>query len=198
MKQLLKSAMLGILLLASISGFPRDGKYDVPQKVIKVMPAGENRYELIYFKEGPCQVKVNIYDARGNRVISEQLKKQRSFKRIYDFKELAYGQYQFEVIDQDGILSKKIVYSAPVTPAAEVFISKKDHEVFEVLVKGEKIDPIKVMIYDHNNVLIHEDHIERNKSFVKRYDLSMIKIKHSEEFTVEVVQANRVIKKFSI
>lgn len=196
MKQLLKSTMLALCVLGSICGFSRDGKYDIPQKVVKVMPAGDSRYELVYFKEGPCQVKVNIYDAGGKKVISEQLNKHSSFKRIYDFKELAYGQYQIEVIDQDGVLSKKINYSAPVSLPTEVFISKKDNELLEVLVKGEKIEPVKIMIYDHNHMLIHQDYIARSKGFIKKYDLS--RIAHGEQLIIEVVQANRIIKKTSI
>ncbi|MCC5927988.1 MAG: hypothetical protein JJU28_01970 [Cyclobacteriaceae bacterium] len=196
MKHLLKFMMVGIVLTASLTGFARDGKYDVPQKVVKVIPAGESRYELIYFKEGPCQVKINIYNAEGKKIISEQLNKQRSFKRIYDFKELSFGQYQFELIDKDGVLSKTIFYSAPVFPSAEVFITKKDNEMLEVVVKGEKIEPVKVMIYDHSHKLIHEDYISRTKGFVKMYDLS--RIAHSEQLIIEVVQANRIIKKTSI
>lgn len=73
-----------------------------------------------------------------------------------------------------------------------VKITSEGEGLFKLLVKGSKIEPIEVKIYDSSKNLIAKDFIDNDKSFTKMYNLSQVK---SKKIIFEVVNREDLIAK---
>jgi hypothetical protein len=73
-----------------------------------------------------------------------------------------------------------------------VKISDEGEKIFKLLVKGSKIEPIEVKIYDSGKNLIAKDFIDNDKSFTKMYNLAQVK---SDKIIFEVINREDLIAK---
>jgi hypothetical protein len=73
-----------------------------------------------------------------------------------------------------------------------VKITDEGECIFKLMVKGTKIEPIEVKIFDSSKNLIAKDFIDNDKSFTKMYNLSQIK---SKKIIFEVVNREDLIAK---
>lgn len=78
------------------------------------------------------------------------------------------------------------------TRAFYVKITNEGEGQFKLLVKGSKIEPIEVKIYDSSKNLIAKDFIDNAKSFTKMYNLSQVK---SKKIIFEVINREDLIAK---
>ena len=158
------------------------------KKSVRLDSLSKDLYQLTYLNKGKCNVKVEVYDENGLRLLSEQIKRRKSFTKPYNFSNLDFGAYSFKVTDAEG------EYVTIVKRSDELFmtarIKKIDEEKAKVIVRGEFMEPISVNIFDRNDVLIFDDNINRERSFSKIYDLSRIK---AEELRIEVVAAQKML-----
>ncbi|MGK7396687.1 MAG: hypothetical protein ACNS62_19070 [Candidatus Cyclobacteriaceae bacterium M3_2C_046] len=73
-----------------------------------------------------------------------------------------------------------------------VQLQEEEKQVFKLVVKGVKIEPIEVKIYDSNKNLIAKDFIDTDKSYTKVYNLSKVKTK---KITFEIINREDIIAK---
>ncbi len=73
-----------------------------------------------------------------------------------------------------------------------VKITNEGEKIFKLLVKGSKIEPIEVKIYDSGKNLIAKDFIDNDKSFTKMYNLAQVK---SNKIIFEVINREDLIAK---
>jgi len=73
-----------------------------------------------------------------------------------------------------------------------VKITDEGEGLFKLMVKGSKIEPIEVKIFDSSKNLIAKDFIDNDKSFTKLYNLSQVK---SKKIIFEVVNREDLIAK---
>jgi len=73
-----------------------------------------------------------------------------------------------------------------------VKITNEGEKTFKLLVKGSKIEPIEVKIYDSGKNLIAKDFIDNDKSFTKLYNLAQVK---SKKIIFEVINREDLIAK---
>ena len=177
-------AVLGIVLstaaFATTSG----------DKKVKVSSTESDKVQLTYRTAGKCRVKVNIYDAQGDKIFTESIINPKSFTKSYDISKLPSGEYQFEIIDRDEVRVEKIVKSA--MPKATAEIIEEAEGKFKLVVLGELANPIAVNIYDGFGHLIFGDFVEINKSFSRVYDLSKVKY---QDVSCEIIQDGTTLAK---
>ncbi|MFW5761730.1 MAG: hypothetical protein ACOCXH_12190 [Cyclobacteriaceae bacterium] len=73
-----------------------------------------------------------------------------------------------------------------------VKITDEGEGQFKLLVKGSKIEPIEVKIFDSSKNLIAKDFIDNAKSFTKMYNLAQVK---SKKIIFEVINREVLIAK---
>ena len=73
-----------------------------------------------------------------------------------------------------------------------VKVVEEKEKLFKLLVKGSKIEPIEVKIYDSAKNLIAQDYIDTNKSFTKMYNLQQVK---SKKIIFEIINREELIAK---
>ncbi len=166
----------------------------VAKKDVRVASVESGKVELTYFSQGECKVKVNIYDEAGSKVFSEKISNPKSFKKAYDLSKLPVGEYEFEIIDQDNVVSETVRTEIEKPAFLRASVIKEDGEKFSVKVIGEIVDPIAVNIYDKNGGLVYGDFIDINKGFSKVYDMSK---SLGKDITFEIVQNGEVLAKTS-
>lgn len=157
-------------------------------KSVRLDQVSKDLYRLTYLKEGDCQIKVEVIDQSGTKLLSEQIKRQKSFTKPYNFQSLNFGEYSFKVIDSEGEYVTKIERTDNVYMVAN--IKKVDEEKAKVIVKGEFMGPVSVNIFDRNDVLVFDDFLDQERGFSKVYDLSKVK---ANELRVEVVTENKLL-----
>lgn len=158
------------------------------QKSIRLDPVSKDLYRLTYLKEGRCQIKVEVVDEKGTKLLTEQIDQRKSFTKPYNFKNLDFGEYSFKVIDAEGEYVTKIKRTDEVYMVAAIL--KKGSEKAKVIVKGEIMSPVSVNIFDRFGVLLFNDYIDRERGFSKLYDLSQV---DAENLKIKVVSENRLL-----
>jgi len=158
------------------------------KKSIRLDPVTKDLYRLTYLNQGNCNIKVEVLDEDGNKLLSEQINRKKSFTKPYNFTNLDFGEYSFKVIDNEGEFVTKIKRSDEVFMVAR--INKIEDEKAEVIVRGEFMGPISVNIFDRHDVLVFDDYIDQEKGFSKVYDLSKVK---AEELRIEVVTEQKLL-----
>ena len=158
------------------------------KKSIKLDPVTKDLYRLTYINRGKCNIKVEVLDRNGIKLLSEQINQKKSFTKPYSFSNLEFGEYSFKVIDAEGEYITKVKRSEDVFMVAR--IKKLGEEKAEVIVRGEFMEPVSVNIFDKNNVLLFDDYIDRERGFSRVYDLSNVK---AEDLTIKVVAENNLL-----
>ena len=161
---------------------------DAQKKWLRLDPVSKDLYRFTYLNDGTCNVKVEVIDANGEKLLSEHINRKKSFTKPYDFTNLDFGEYSFKVIDSDGEYVTKIKRSNDVYMVAN--IKKVDEDKAKVIVRGEFMGPVSVNIFGRNDVLVFDDFIDHKKSFFRIYDLSRIK---AEELRIEVVAEEKLL-----
>ena len=161
-------------------------------KDVKVTTVESDKVELTYLSDGECKVKVNIYDQKGSRVFTESIKNPKSFKKAYDLSKLPVGEYEFEIIDNEKVVSEKVKVAPAYddTRYIKASVVKEEGEKYSVKVVGAVIDPIAINIYNKYGELIYGDLIDISKGFTRIYDLSKA---ISTDVKFEIVQNGEII-----
>ncbi len=194
MKKLTKTTMVVLALLASTTFYANAKEGASTERKVFIKTVENGTYKLTYLKDGACNVQVKILDEVGNEVYSEKIQSAKSFTKPYSLEKLQSGTYTFKIEDGAGTVMKTVALSnGPKIISAD--IRKEDNQQYELIVKGDKLSPVYVNIYDRNNVLIYGDKIDHTKSFSRKYDLSKL---NTSELKFEVINNGDLIatKKF--
>ncbi len=74
---------------------------------VQISPVQDKKFQLTMLGSNSEQVSVNIYDAAANLVFTDNIEKQGSFSRVYDLTKIPAGSFTFEVVSEDGVVTKK-------------------------------------------------------------------------------------------
>ena len=149
---------------------------------VRLDPVSKDLYRLTYFHPGKCNVKVEVSNEHGDKLLSEQINQKKSFTKPYSFVNPKFGEYSFKVTDDEGVFVAKIQRTEVVNLTAS--IKKLENDKALVIVKGKCIGPVPVRFTDKNDLLVFDDYIDREASFSKVYDLSKV---NADELKIEVV-----------
>jgi len=162
---------------------------------IRILPGSENGIFKVHYVEAQSQwVEVNIYNASGKKLVSDQIKSNEGFSKPYNFQGLNPGVYEFEIIDQNGKYQQKVIYKN--LPESPVAVQRKGEDKFKLIVGAEMGNEITVRILLDDDRLLLEEKIDSKTGFSKVYDLSKAKSK-SRKFTFEI-KSEKSFKRFTM
>ncbi len=180
MRKVLISAALLTVLGANVWANPGDEvKGAVKASVATSTKNGV--YNLVY--RGTGAVKVTITNAAGEVVLMDQINTDGGFVRPYNFTSQPAGTYTLTVLDRNGKATLPLVHGAgQLRPIAAV--KPVQDKKFELTLVGSSADQVSVNIYDAAQNLVYTDHIDKQGSFSRVYDLTKV---HTSNFTFEVL-----------
>ena len=101
----------------TVTVLDRNGKASLPlvhgnaaelaRPKVQISPVQDKKFQLTMVGSHSEQVSVNIYDAAANLVFTDKIEKQGSFTRVYDLTKIPTGNFTFEVVSQNGMITKK-------------------------------------------------------------------------------------------
>lgn len=154
-------------------------------------------FKLFYRGEKAGTVKVTIYNAKGQTVFSEVMRKTEHFMRPYNFASLPAGVYVIEISDEDGVRSRKVnhfpsAYKGNTTFAHLTRLRDAGKYMLAVPYRGS--DALTVKIYNERNQLLYIETETVNGNFAKLYDLSKVGGNHTFEISDDQGHVNRLSK----
>ncbi len=150
----------------------------------------DEKVELTYLSKGDAKVRVNIYDQYGKTVYSETIKHPSSFVKSYDLSKLPKAKYEFEIIDDQKVVTEIVSFVEEATTQVKASVAEETEGKFTVKVTGELVKPVLVNIYSKSGELVYGDYISFDKSFSRSYDLSKIAVK---DLKFEVIQDGEIL-----
>ncbi|MFZ6014202.1 MAG: T9SS type A sorting domain-containing protein [Bacteroidota bacterium] len=167
-KSLLIAALVTITSIASFAG------KDEPRKTgLAVVPVkGSESFKVIYRGETAGKVKLNIYNATGQTILSETINGVEGFICPVNFRGLASGEYTIELVDASGKKSEKINFIKKQS-IRHIHVSKltNDEAKFLLAVANSGDELINVRIYDAQNNLVHTESKQISGDFAQVYKL---------------------------
>lgn len=174
---------LTILVLTAVCGAANaidNPKSPVGMAVVK----SGSVFKLFYKGVKRSDVKVTIYNDKGEAVYKETLHKLESFVRPYNFSSIGEGDYTLELEGDDGKQSQAISYhngSAPQTLMKLIKVSDaNDKYVLSVANQGSA--KIQVRIFDNANGLVYDKSEKLSGNFAQVYNLADL----GSDFSFEV------------
>lgn len=170
-----------IMVSAVVSAAGKDEPRRTGMAIVPVK--GSEVFKVIYKGETAGKVKLNIYNAQSQAILSETFTGTNGFICPLNFKGLQSGEYTIELIDAAGKKVEKVTYEAQKS-SNYVHVSKVGSEGKYLLsVRNAANDEqINVNIYDERNNLIHSEIKQLNGDFAQVYKLSSA----SASYTFEV------------
>lgn len=170
-----KTTLLAALfLLISVATFAEDNELGETSS-FKIVAKADLKYDLYYVSESDAPVTVRIYDESGNLIRDDKIKNHRSFKKTYNFKELASGNYKVVVINEEGKGTQAIFHNPQQTQLQIILSQIPDTKSFTLHVGDfDMSKPLKVKVYNGDNELLFTEEINETGSFSRVYNLSKI------------------------
>jgi hypothetical protein len=176
------SLLFTFVMLLSISAFA-----DATASSMAVLSTtNKSVYSVFYKAEVAGNVKVSILDKNKKLIFTETISNVASFKRPYNFSQLAQGQYTIVIEDKNGKQVEQVNY---VLNKVESFVrvnkvaNAEGKYVLNVTSTGA--DDVYVKI-SNGSTILHEQTIVVDKNFGLIYDLTQLKGK-TGYITFEVV-----------
>jgi hypothetical protein len=164
---------------------------ETPSPSFTITSAETGVFTVFYQRPEAGKVKLSIYDKQNVLVFKEILSTTGSFKRPYNFSELAKGEYTIVLEDKNGRQEEKVNYQSH-SPLSFIKVSKaadqKDKYVLNVVTTGSEV--VSVKIFDSLKGMIHEKEITVDGSLGLLYNLSQVKSSDSAVVIFEVTTAN--------
>ncbi|MFZ6013797.1 MAG: hypothetical protein ACOYXT_25885 [Bacteroidota bacterium] len=177
------NALVTALVLISAAAFA-----DSPVSLsVTSVSSNANVYYVQYMTAEVGKVKVSIVDQNNDVVFSEVLNNIGSFKRPYNFSQLAPGQYTIVLEDKNGKQIEKVNYTMnKINSYIRVSKLANAEKKFMLNITTDGTESVTVRILNRDNVLIHEQKVEVNGSFGLVYNLNQIKTLASSGIAFEV------------
>ncbi len=188
----MKKTLLFFVMLTMIVGSAVAGGEDNPTASARmaVLRSGST-FKVFYKGSSVNKVTVNIYDAYGVKVFSDNVGKLDNFVRPYNFSGLQEGQYSIELVDNIGKQIESVEYRAgKIEKLANLIKMSKDESKYLLVVPSRGKDVINVKIFDSNGSMVY-DGIERvDGDFAKVYDLTSL----PSSFTFRITDKSGAVK----
>jgi hypothetical protein len=151
-----------------------------------VVPSANNIYNVYYKCQDGEKVKISIVNSNNMVVFSERIRVG-SFKRPYNFTNLAYGEYSIIIEDNIGKQvqkinhnSKKIKSSISVTEVT----GEANKYALKIVNNGTQL--VTVRIYDNVTGLIHTQNVKVTGYYGLIYNLAKVKSSENSIIMFEI------------
>ena len=169
-------ALLLSALVITVGSFASNGDKkveikDESQAKVAIMQ-GRDVMKLVYLSDSEDKVNVSLYTAKGQKLLSTNIKNTDGFIKPFNFTQLEEGEYTFEITDNSGTIVENVTYDRSEISLSTVY-NIKDSQKYKLNVLAEGSD-VKVTILDVNRNIVHEESMEGAESFSRTYDLSEV------------------------
>lgn len=114
---------------------------------------------------GPMIVKIK--NEAGDLILRDRIAKSEKFIKTYDLSQIAEGNFDIEVMGQDGTMATTSVSNFVVEkPAVFGRVSKMENNTYRLLVSSMEARDVKVLIYDGGK-LIHTETVDNPQGLHK-------------------------------
>lgn len=144
-------------------------------KILQTEAAGI--YNLRFAAESAGQVTVKITSQQGNVLLKEKIAYKNAFERPYNLQNLPDGTYTISVEKDGTVLEERIhhVKNLPLKKSAyNIDVNEVGDHKYELVVKKEGHQAVKVKISDKNGFIYFNDVIDQQGSFSQVFDLSNV------------------------
>jgi len=184
------TALVALLTVISAVAFATDNKEKELDNTTKykLVKASDFKYDLYYVSENEGNVSIKIFSPEGKMLTNDKLKHIESFKRRYNFRELAPGNYRVVIENANGKATESIFHNPDRSALKSMVTRIPDAKSVKVLVGAfDNSKPVNIKIYDDQYRLLYHDKITNSESFSKVYNL----IKVESENIVVNIENNR-------
>lgn len=163
---------------------------------VSVVTTEENVFTIQYTNTEKNNVRVSILNNKNQEIFSESFYHVSSFKRPYNFSQLAEGDYTIIIEDKNGKQTETISYRLnKVVSYVHIARVPKKEGKFWLNVASSGLEVIEVRIFDQNGVQVHAQSMEVNGTLSTVFNLNAMKNNKSVSF--EVTDANGKMHKAS-
>lgn len=170
--------LLTLLLLASSTfGIASPKKIEgetVESKKVEIVAEEQGLFNLVYKTSTAGKYRVNIIDKSGNVIFTDQFTSEKSFSKVYNFRNLKHGIYTMEVISNVAEkVVKEIVYESSSNFTVDVSPLEEGGK-FNLTVKGAEDKPVNIVIVDSSDRPLYEEVVDVNSDFKRPYNISKV------------------------
>ena len=134
----------------------------------------KEKVKLFYKGSEISNVSINLYNQKGDKLISYTVRKTDGFILPFGFENLEKGTYTIELTDNSGTRIETFDYNYEVASTLKSSIYKvKGGDKYSLQVVNEGVKPAEVYVYDNDRQLLHK--FSSEFSFTRILDLSEIK-----------------------
>lgn len=169
----MKKILTLLILLIVISGVNANSMVEPVSPVGMAVVKTGNIFKVYYKGEKAGTVKVFIYNAKGNVVFVETLRKTGSFMRPYNFTSLPEGDYRIVLTDKQGKRTEKVTHT--LFSLDEVAFLRQVNKIenrYLLTVLNQGKHPLTVKIYNKDYNLVYQYREMMDDNFVKIYNLN--------------------------
>jgi hypothetical protein len=191
----MKKTLLFFLALTIISTGSFAHRLDNPASLSRmgVIRSGST-FKVFYKGTALNKVVINIYNSDGVKVLSDNLGKQDSFIRPYNFSQLSEGQYTIELTDETGKQVERVEYrNGKIEKLATLIKLSGEAGKYLLMVPSPDADVLEVKISDASGKVVYQSKEKVQGDFAKVYDLKSL----SGSFDLSITDSKGVTKTLS-
>lgn len=187
-----KTLLFFVMLSMVVSNVVAGGSDDNPTASDRMAVLRSGSTFKVFYKGGSINnVTVNIYDSRGEKVLSDHVGKLENFMRPYNFSALPEGQYSIELIDNSGKLVESVEYrSGKIEKVANLIKMAKGDSKYLLVVPSKGKEVLHVKILDANGAVAYSAVENIDGDFAKVYDLKSL----GNNFSFQITDNKGAIK----
>lgn len=142
----------------------------------EITSAAEAIYSVHYKSTEVGKVKVSIFNSENKMIFTEILNNVASFKRPYNFSQLAEGEYTIVLADKNGKQVEKVNYlkNKITTLITVAQVANADYK-YKLNIANNGTEVVSVRIFDNVKGLLYEETIEVTGNHSLIYNLSKVK-----------------------
>jgi hypothetical protein len=191
----MKKTLLFFLALITISTISFARRLDNPVALSRmgIIRSG-SIFKVFYKGTALNKVVINIYNNDNVKVLSDNLGKQESFVRPYNFSQLSEGQYTIELTDETGKQVERVEYrNGKIEKLATLIKISGEGAKYLLIVPSQGTDLLDVKISDAFGKVIYHSEEKVKGDFAKVYDLKSL----SGSFELSITDSKGVTKTLS-
>jgi hypothetical protein len=191
----MKKTLLFFLALIVISTISFARRLDNPPALSRmgVIRSGST-FKVFYKGTSLSKVVINIYSNNKVKVFSDNLGKQDSFVRPYNFSQLPEGEYTIELTDETGKQVQRVQYrNGKIEKLASLIKVSGEGDKYLLMVPSEGADVLDIEISDAAGEVIYRSKEKIEGDFARVYDLKSL----SGIFELSITDSKGVTKTIS-
>ncbi|HEY9049131.1 MAG TPA: hypothetical protein VIN08_24690 [Ohtaekwangia sp.] len=176
--------MMALLAIVSSAVYARRAENPAPTLGVGIMKKGST-FHVYYKADKSSDVKVSIFNAKGDRVFTEVIRKVDGFIRPYNFSDLAEGEYTFEVYDGAQRQTQVVNYHTERGASLAHLTRIGGENKYLLTVPKKSPGIVSIKIYGEKSQLLYKEQLKHINDFARMFNLSQVNEKVFFELTDE-------------